>query len=227
MRKKLAGFIHTTPATIGMVERFMHICAQDIEIVHIHNGLMKRDNFACPVGVTPESNIERYESYAQELYAAGCDIIVSCCSLMRRATANAARKVKIPFIQLDAVVLDAAADGYERIGVINTTEYVVPYIVEHINERAQVLGRKPEVIFSNNTGVLGLFNAGDFDNHDRIVLEDIEKLEAKSVDCVLMGQIPFGLMEEKIKAARFSVPVLLAGEYAFRHVAGVLARKSR
>ena len=223
MSSKLAGFIHTTPATIAMAESFMSKYAPDIGIVHIYNGLVKRDNFASPVGVTPERNIERYESYALELYEAGCDVIVSCCSLMRRATASAAGKVEVPCIQLDAVVLDAAADGYTKIGVINTTEYVVPYVMEHLSGRAQVTGRKQDVAFSNTLGVLELFNAGDFENHDRIVLEEIGKLAARGVDCVLMGQIPLGIMEEKIKAAKFNIPVLLAGEAAFRHIAELLA----
>jgi len=224
MNRKLAGFIHTTPPTISMVERFMARCAPDIDIVHIYNGLVKRDNFSSPVGCTPKSNLVRYTNFARELQAAGCDIIVSCCSLMRHATMYGAQAVDVPFIQLDAMVLDAAADGYSRIGVINTTEYVVPYVSEHLNTRAGSAGKKPDILFSNNNAVLQLFNAGDFESHDRIVLEDMRKLEGQGVDCILMGQIPLGLMEEKIRAAKFNVPVLLAGESAFRHIAELLEK---
>lgn len=224
MGGQLAGFIHTTPPTLAMVEHFMARYAPGIEYVHIYNGLVKRDNFSNPVGVTPKSNLARYTGFAKELQAAGCDIIVSCCSLMRRAMMYAAQVVDVPCIQLDAVILDAASDGFNRIGVINTTEYVVPYVTEHLNARAQASGKRHEVLFSHNNAVLKLFNAGDFDNHDRIVLEDMKKLEAKGVDCILMGQIPFGLMEDKIKAVGFNVPVLLAGEDAFRHIATLLGR---
>ena len=219
---KLAGFVHTTPATISMAEKFMVRCAPGVEIVHLYNGLVKRDNFANRIGITPKSNLVRWTGFARELEAAGCDIIVSCCSLMSRATAYAAQAVDVPFIQLDAVMQDTAANGYGLIGVINTTEYVVPYVTENMQKCAQASGKQPELLFSNNNSVLALFNAGDFDNHDRIVLEDMKRLEARGVDCILMGQIPFALMEEKIKAAVFSVPVLVAGEAAFRHVAALL-----
>jgi len=39
-----------------------------------------------------------------------------------------------------------------------------------------------------------------------------------------MGQIPFAMMEEKINAQSWSVPVLYAGEAAFKHVAALLRR---
>ena len=226
MGRKLAAFIHTTPPTISMVETFIARYVPNVDVVHMYNGLVKRDNFASPVGITPKSNLLRYADFAKEFQAAGCDIIVSCCSLMRRATKYAAHVADVPFIQLDAVVLDTAADNYQKIGVINTTEYVVSYVTEHLNERAQAKGKKLEIIFSGNIEALKLFNAGDFENHDRIVLEDMKKLQAQGVDCILMGQIPFGLMEEKIKAAGFTVPVLLAGEAAFKHIAVLLGSKT-
>jgi hypothetical protein len=49
-------------------------------------------------------------------------------------------------------------------------------------------------------------------------------MERAGVDCILMGQIPFAMMEQEIKAQSWSVPVLYAGEAAFRHVEALLQR---
>jgi aspartate/glutamate racemase len=71
---------------------------------------------------------------------------------------------------------------------------------------------------------LDLFNAGDFDAHDDVVMQQMRRMERAGVDCILMGQIPFAMMEQKIKAQSWSVPVLYAGEAAFKHVEALLQR---
>lgn len=217
-KRNKVGFIHTTPATIGMVEKFMRLYLPHARFLHIYNGNVKADNFASPAGVTPKSNLLRYANFAYELERAGCGVIVSCCSLMPRATAYAREVVSVPFIQLDSVILDRAVEGYSRIGVITTTEYVVPYVEEGLNARAARLGKKIEIVFSGNGTALELFNAGDFAKHDAIVLENIRALDKRGVDCIFMGQIPFALMDEKLKAMRTAAPVLYAGEVAFTRI---------
>lgn len=219
---KKVGFLHTTPATIGMVEKCMNLYLPGTELIHIYDGNVKIDNFKSPIGVTPKSNLLRYAVFADQLERAGCGIIVSCCSLMPRAVAFAKEVVSVPFIQLDAVVLDLTVEHYTRIGVINTTAYVVPYVEEGLKTRAARLNREIEIVFSNNNTALDLFNAGQFEKHDDIVIRDIQKLDEKGLDCILMGQIPFGLMDEKLKRLSLKAVLLYAGEAAFRHVAALL-----
>ncbi len=208
-----------------MVEKYMRLSLPGTEFVHIYNGNVKVDNFNSPVGITPKSNLLRFANFAFELERAGCDVIVSCCSLMPRATAYAKEVVSVPFVQLDAVILDRAVEGYSRIGVITTTEYVLPYVEEGLRVRAARLGKKLEIVFSGNGTALQLFNAGDFEKHDVIVLEDIHKLDTQGVDCILMGQIPFALMDEKLKKLQMKTPVLYAGEEAFRRIGELMGMK--
>lgn len=227
MSTKKVGFLHTTPATIGMAEAFMKVHLPGVEWIHMYDGRVKIANFASPVGVTPKINLLRYAAFAEELERAGCGVIVSCCSLMPRATAYASAVVDVPFIQLDAVILDEAAANYRRIGVINTTPYSVPYIREGLVTRAEKQGKNLELIFSDRETerALDLFNAGDFAAHDAMVLQQMRRLEGAGVDCLLMGQIPFAMLEEKIETQTWSVPVLCAGRKAFTHVAALLRRQ--
>ena len=226
MSMKKVGFVHTTPATIGMAEVFMKAYLPGIEYIHVYDGNVKLANFASPIGVTPKKNLLRYAFIADELERAGCGVIVSCCSLMPRAVAYASAVVDVPFIQLDGVILDEAAAKYSRIGVINTTPYSVPYIREGLVTRGERRGKKLELLFSDKEAerALSLFNAGDIDAHDDVVLQQMRRMERANVDCILMGQIPFAMMEEKIQAQPWSVPVLYAGEAAFGHVATLLQR---
>lgn len=220
--RNMVGFIHTTPVTITMTEKFMKRYLPRTEFVHMYNGNVKVDNFRSPVGITPKINMLRYVNFAAELEKAGCGVLVSCCSLMPRAVKYASEVVEIPFIQLDAVILDHAVERYSRIGVINTTEYVVPYLEEGLRERAAKLNKKIEIFFSNDITALALFNEGKFEEYETIVLSDISKLSDENIDCVLMGQIPFALMEDKIHAAQFKIPILYAGEVAFKRIGELL-----
>jgi len=221
-KSKKVGFIHTTPATIAMAEKCMKLYLPGTDFIHIYDSNVKIDNFQSPIGVTPKSNLLRYAVFADQLERAGCGVIVSCCSLMPRAVAFAKEVVSVPFIQLDAVVLDQAVEQYTRIGVINTTPYVVPYVEEGLKMRAARLNKEIDIVFSKNNTALELFNAGEYEEHDNIVMKDIQKLDNKGVDCLLMGQIPFGLMDEKLKKLSLKAPLLYVGEAAFRHVAAFL-----
>ena len=92
--------------------------------------------------------------------------------------------------------------------------------------RAERRGKKLELLFSDKATerALDLFNAGDFDAHDDVVMQQMRRMERAGVDCILMGQIPFAMMGEKIKAQSWSVPVLYAGKAAFKHVEALLQR---
>ena len=221
------GFVHTTPPTIGMVERYMKECLPGTDYVHLYDGNVKIDNFRSPIGLTPKRNLLRFAMFADQLERAGCDLIVSCCSLMPRATAFAAQAVTVPFVQLDAVILDRAAAQFHRIGVITTTPYTVPYVEEALRERAARLGKQLQLEFSNTESALELFNAGKLEEHDRIVLRDVRKLAEQGVDCVLMGQIPFGLMDQQLQGLGLRVPVLYAGREAFQRVKDLLEKRAQ
>jgi aspartate/glutamate racemase len=216
------GFVHTTPATIGMAEKFMKQYLPFSQYIHKYDGRVKIDNFLSPVGVTPKKNLLRWAFFADQMEQAGCNVIVSCCSLMPRATAFAQKVVSIPFTQLDAVILDMVAQKYSHIGVINTTAYVIPYVEEGLSTRAKKIGKDIRMTFSKNNTALELFNAGEFEKHNKIVIGDIRALANKGVDCVFMGQIPFALMDEELQNLDVGVPIHFAGFDAFQKVKSLL-----
>ncbi|TFG81618.1 MAG: hypothetical protein E4H20_09425 [Spirochaetales bacterium] len=220
--RRKVGFLHTTPATIGQVSDALKLHLPCVDPVHVYDGNVKIDNFHSPAGVTPKSNLLRWAVFADQLERAGCELIVSCCSLMPRATAFAKQVVSIPFIQLDAVILDHAVERFSRIGVLTTTEYTVPYVKEGLEERAARVGKKLELVFGGDPTALTLFNAGEFEKHDQMVLGNISELEARGVECVLMGQIPFALMGGAIGRRDWKVPVLYAGADAWARVGELL-----
>ncbi len=221
------GFLHTTPATIGMVERFMKSRLPGVAYLHIYDGNVKAANFSSPAGTMPKSNLLRWANFAEQLQSSGCDAVVSCCSLMPKATAFARQVVDIPCLQLDGFLLDRAVAEFSNIGVITTTDHTPPVVREGLEARALTEGRRIKLRFAGDSRALDLFNSGEFERHDEIVLRDVEKLAASGVDCVLMGQIPFGMIEDKLRALGLSIPILCAGAEAFDRLGVLLEDRGR
>lgn len=220
------GFMHTTPSTIGMAERFMKSRLPGVALVHLYDGNVKIDNFKSPIGVTPKINLLRWAIFAEQLQRSGCDLIVSCCSLMPRATSFARQVVDVPCIQLDGFLLDRAVEKFSRIGVIKTTEYTLPYVKEGLQSRADRIGKEISIRFAGDNRALEFFNVGDYGKHDEIVLGDVASLAVSGVDCVLMGQIPFALLEERLNALDLEIPILCAGAEAFDRLGKILDKES-
>ncbi len=216
------GFVHTTPTTIGMAEKYMKRYLPEMRYVHMYDGTVKIDNFNAPLGHTPRKNLLRYAHFAEQLESAGCDIIISCCSLMPRAVAYARSVISIPFIQLDASVQDTVVEKYSKIGVINTTEFVIPYVEEELNRRATELNKQISLTFSNNNTALDLFNAGEYEKHDAIVIEDVKKLAGQNLDCIFMGQIPFALLDDALSTLDVDLPIHYVDAKSFAKIRSII-----
>lgn len=222
LKGKKVGFLHTTPSTIGLVEKNMKTFMPDVSLAHIYDSRVRFENFEAPRGVTPKRNLLRWANFASQLEQEGCNVIVSCCSLMPRATAFAQAVVNVPFIQLDKIILKEAVENYQRIGVITTTDYTIPYIKEGLGEIAADLNKDIELVFDGNNEALNFFYAGEIEKHDQIVLDSVKDLIRREVDCVLMGQIPLALLEDRLMGISTRIPILFAGKRSYECIRELL-----
>jgi len=219
------GFLHTVPATIAMVEAGMKSWLPGMKWLHIYDGRAREANFASPIGVTPRANLRLWSSLAWQLRDAGCGAVASCCSLMDEATEYGARALDLPFVQLDAVVLDRAVEGFRRIGVLTTTPYTVPHVRRGLEERADKAGKEIELVFGGDPTALEFFASGEIERHDELVREGVRALVAEEVDCVLLGQIPLAPLGPRLEAMGLGVPLLWAGKEAFESLGAKAARR--
>ncbi|MDP3178507.1 MAG: aspartate/glutamate racemase family protein [Spirochaetaceae bacterium] len=219
------GFLHTVPATIAMVEAGMKSWLPGKKWLHIYDGRVREANFASPIGVTPKENLRLWSNLAGQLREAGCGAVASCCSLMAEATAYGALALDLPFVQLDAPVLDRAVEGYRRIGVLTTTPYTEPHVRRALGERAVKAGKEIDLVFGGDHTALEFFAAGEIERHDELVAEGVRALVAEGVDCVLLGQIPLALLGPRLEATGLGVPLLWAGKEAFESLGRMVGRE--
>jgi Asp/Glu/hydantoin racemase len=224
--KPTIGFLHTFPFTISMVESFMKQCLPGVSgFHHILDTLMKRDNNIISPGITPKANIIRYAHYAKNLETSGCDLIFSCCSLMRQAVDYCKAILDIPIYQLDEFAIRAAVEAGPKIAVIAANFRVVPHIEKAIAGWANILHKKALPIIKVNDDAYKAMNRDDMPIHDKLLLKNISEVTGEA-DCILLGQINLASLENQIAAMNLDKPVFCAGKQTFNHIKTLLSKNN-
>ena len=89
--------------------RFIERYIPDVEVVHLCDDTIQRDNIAAGVGVIPKHNYFRFAQYAHNLQESGVDLILLACS-----TFNYAAELARPMIDIPIMQIDRAHDGARR-----------------------------------------------------------------------------------------------------------------
>ncbi|MCL2569521.1 MAG: hypothetical protein FWE12_08895 [Oscillospiraceae bacterium] len=208
------GFLHTTPKTIPMVDDLLARYMPDARTFNFLDDAVKIANFDAPIGETPKENLLRWAKYARYLEQQGCSAVLSCCSLMPQATEYAKQVLNVPMVQMDAPAVDKAIE-HKRIGVIGTVERASFYLKGEIERKTALLGKTVELDYRINADAWGYFSRNEIEAHDEIVLADIKKMDDSDVDCILLAQIPLGLLEDRALAMGLKKPLYCAGKLSF------------
>jgi len=99
--KKTLGIIHAVNLTIRAMQPFLERYIPDIEIVHLCDDTIQRDNIRAGVGVIPKGNYFKFAQYAHNLQEAGADMILLACSTFNYAAELARPMIDIPIMQID------------------------------------------------------------------------------------------------------------------------------
>ena len=216
------GFMHTTPATVKMANYFTAKCLPGARAVNVQDDVLKINNYSSDPGVTPRENLLKFAGYAKMLQDAGCRVIVSCCSLMPDASRYAAQTVSVPVIQMDGYVMDHAVSKYNNIAVYCNAERTLPFAKKEMEARIAAAGRNVKFEIVHGKDSFQYFNDTQMDLHDRKVLDDLLSLDEKGYDCIMMGQIPMGLLEERIRELKLKTPCFCAGSMSFEYIKSLL-----
>ena len=210
------GLLHATHRTAVMAKTFTDRIFPGMVCRHIVDELIAKDNFDSEIGVLPKKNFLKYAFYSKMLEEAGCEAIVSCCTFMTEALEYAQKVVGIPCFSLEDPVIKQAAH-YDRVGLVYTTEYLLPYTKRALYNEAARIGRKVELIDVLDKNIYQYFYLEEFDKHNQMMIEQMRKLEEK-VDCLILAQGPHSIMEDDVKDAGFKIPVFCPGTATFNMV---------
>jgi Asp/Glu/hydantoin racemase len=206
------GLLHTVPALAVTFDDLLKRTGHGAEIVHVVDaGLLAA---AVDRGVDEDVRDEVLR-HVRHLADDGADAILVTCSSIGEAVEEAARKVDVPVLRVDATMAEEAvalaADRAEgdrpgRIAVLATLAATLGPTGRLLESR--VAGTPVEVTARVVEGAAAARSGGDQAGHDRLVAQAIEDAAA-SADVVVLAQASMATAAAGLELA---VPVLTSPE---------------
>jgi aspartate/glutamate racemase len=219
MKAKTLGIIHAIHKTIRAMEPFIAKYVPDVEVVHLADDILQRDNIAAGVGIIPKRNYYKFAQYAHNMEEAGVDMILLACSTFNFAAELARPLINIPIAQIDRPMMETAVGCGKRIGLLATLATTVPSSERLLQICAREAGKEIVVTTVLRPEAFEAWGRGDIETHNAMLLEEIEKL-SKEVDVIAMAQLSMSALAPFLQQTR--VPVLNSGDTGFTRVRQML-----
>ena len=105
---KTLGIIHASHITIQAMEPYIREYIPEVEIMHLCDDTIQRDNIKAGAGVIPKVNYFKFAQYAHNLEEAGVDLILLACSTFNYAAELGRPLVNTPIAQIDRPMMEKA-----------------------------------------------------------------------------------------------------------------------
>ena len=221
MKMKTLGIIHAIHKTIRAMEPFIAKYIPEVEVNHIADDTIQRDNITAGVGVIPKRNYYKFAQYAHNLEEAGVDVIMLACSTFNYAAELGRPLINIPIAQIDRPMYEAAVNCGKRIGLLATLSTTVPSSERLLKICAREQGKEIELKTVLRSEAFDAWGRGDIETHNAMLLEEIENL-SKEVDVIAMAQLSMSALAPFLTNTR--VPVFNSGDTGFARVREMLEK---
>ena len=218
--KKTLGIIHAVNLTIRAMQPFVEKFIPEVDVVHLCDDTIQRDNILAGVGVIPKRNYFKFAQYAHNLQEAGADMILLACSTFNYAAELARPLIDIPIMQIDRPMMELAVCQGRRIGLLATLATTVPSSERLLRIVAAENKKDIEVVTVLREEAFRAIQTGDAGTHNAILIEEIDRLSDK-VDCIVMAQLSMSALAPHLSATK--VPVYDSGTTGFGRVREMLA----
>jgi aspartate/glutamate racemase len=214
-QKKTIGIIHAVNLTIRAMQPFLDQYIPDVEVVHLCDDTIQRDNIAAGVGVIPKNNYFKFAQYAHNLQEAGVDLILLACSTFNYAAELARPMIEVPIMQIDRAMMELAVAQGSRVGMLATLATTVPSSERLLRIVAAEKKVPVEITTVLRPEAFAAIQKGDSQTHNRILLEEIDKLSDK-VDSIVMAQLSMSALAPML--GKTKVPVFNSGTTGFEAI---------
>lgn len=216
---KTLGIIHAAVFTSQTVQPYVNELLPGVEVMHLGDDTVQRDNLRAPIGTIPPANFYKFTTYARFLQEAGCDLIMLACSTFNQAIEFARPMITTPLLNIDRPMMDLAVEQGTKVGLIGTLPSTMPASKRLLLTAASEAGRDVEVTSVLCDEAFRLLRAGDTAAHNAMLLEEIDKL-SKSVDAIVLAQVSMSVLEKELSNPR--VPVYNSGRTGFTRAREIL-----
>ena len=219
LSNKTIGLIHASSLTIPIAKPFIQEIIPEVQVMHLCDDTIQRDNLSAGVGVIPKINYFKFATYAHFLEEAKVDLIVLMCSTFNRAVEFARPMINVPMLQIDRPMMELAVKTGKKIGLLATLPTTVPSSERLLRVVGEEMGKEIEIKTILSSEAFKELEKGNTERHNEILLEEIDKL-SREVDCICMAQISMSVLESRLTNTR--VPVYNSGRTGFTRVREIL-----
>ena len=219
LKNKTLGIFHAALISTKGVQPFIDEIIPEVTVAHHVDDTIQNSNFACAPGIIPKENYYKFASYAYYLEKAGVDMILLACSTFNQAVEHARPMINIPILQIDRPMMDLAVMNGKKIGLIATVPTTIPSSERLLKLAAQEAGKNIEITTALCSKAFEEIKKGNVNNHNDLLLAEIEKL-SHSVDVIVLAQISMSALEPMLKNTK--IPVYNSGRTGFNRVREML-----
>lgn len=220
---KTLGIIHAAVFTANTVAPFCQEILPEVEIMHLGDDTIQRDNLAAPVGTIPKINFFKFSTYCHFMEEAGVDLIMLGCSTFNRAAELARPMITTPILNIDRPMMDLAVRRGTRIGLLGTLPSTMPSSERLLRQAGHDAGKELTVKPVLCSEAFRVLRAGNAQKHNEMLLEAIDTL-SKEVDAIVMAQVSMSVLEKELINTR--VPVYNSGRTGFERARQMLLEMS-
>lgn len=219
LSKKTLGIIHATHISIAPASKYAQEFIPEVEVMHLCDDTIQRDNLACPVGTIPKHNFAKFAQYAHNLEEAGCDMILLACSTFNRAAELAAPMINIPILQIDRTMMELAVSCGNRVGMLATLPTTIPASERLLYKAAEDAGKEITVKTVLLSEAFQELLKGNVDKHNEMLIKAVNEL-SEEVDSIVLAQLSMSALAPLLTDTK--VPVFNSGATAFPRIRQML-----
>ncbi len=219
LRGKTLGIIHAAVFTSTIVQKYITEIIPEVEVVHLGDDTIQRDNLAAPPGTIPKVNYFKFITYARFLQEAGADLIMLGCSTFNSAVEVARPAIDVPLLQIDRPMMDLAVRQGSRIGLLGTLPSTMPASSRLLQQAANDAGKEITIKPVLCSEAFQALQAGERERHNEMLLAELDRL-TREVDAVVMAQVSMSVLEPFLQNTR--VPVYNSGRTGFTKAREIL-----
>lgn len=217
---KTLGIIHAAVFTANTVAPYCREIIPEVEIMHLGDDTVQRDNLKAPVGTIPKVNFFKFATYCHYLEEAGVDLIMLGCSTFNQAAELARPMIDTPILNIDRPMMDLAVKQGRTIGLLGTLPSTMPSSERLLRQAARDQGIDELTVKPILCGeAFKELRKGNVDKHNEMLLEAVDAL-SKETDAIVMAQVSMSVLEKELTHTR--VPVFNSGRTGFERAREML-----
>lgn len=212
------GLIHAVIPAIEPIRVAFSQFAPDVKLVNIlDEGLVTEIDRR---GSLTPGLVRRLTTLVALAEDAGASLVLLTCTAYSPVADDVQKQADIPVLKIDELMVREALSRATRIGVVGTVPAGVNMQRQLIGQIAAELGKEVELDAVLRPEAFQALSTGRRDEHDAIVLAEVERLAARN-ELVLLAQASMGHLAARIPAS-VRVPVLSSPTLAVQKVKELL-----